>query len=184
LVDAALEMAALHASTFHPPAHQRAARARPAPTHCARCPPLQGSLPEAWGALRNLTTLQLQGNRLSGGVPASWPARLPRLAQLNLSANVRMCGVLPAFDPDATRLAISDTQLGQDCPAPTLSSSVIATVAGITVAACVACMVAVVGLVSFMRRAQQRRAATRRPPPPLPGAGPGSPSLYMNPNSR
>ena len=157
-------------------------RAHGPPTAHTAC--LQGALPEAWGSLRNLDQLQLQGNRLSGGVPASWPTRLLRLAQLDLSANVRMCGLLPAFDTSATRLAISDTQLGQDCPAPTLSSSVIVTVAGITVAACVACMVAVVGLLSFMRRVQQRQAATRPPPPPAPGAAAGSPSLYMNPNTR
>jgi hypothetical protein len=112
------------------------------------------------------------------------PALMPRLALLDLSANVRMCGTLPAFDRGATSLAVNDTLLGQDCPAPTLSSSVIATVAGITVAACTACMVAVLGLVSFMRRMHQRQAERRRPLPPAQGPGSSSPSLYMNANAR
>ncbi len=115
-------------------------------------------------------------------MPQDWNS-LKQLKTLDLSSNVQMCGILPAFTPYIS-IEAQQTQLGQECPKPTLSSSAVAEVAGITVGACAGCVLAVAGMMTFFRKMQQRQADTRGPPAPQPGSPAPNPSLYMNANLR
>lgn len=54
-------------------------------------PNLAGTLPAAWGSdnssMKSLNRLEINNCNVSGTLPAAWANTLPKLQQLNLSAN-------------------------------------------------------------------------------------------------
>ncbi|XP_025656693.1 uncharacterized protein [Arachis hypogaea] len=54
---------------------------------------LEGAIPESLGELTSLQRLNLNGNRLSGSVPASLGGRLLHRASFNFTDNRGLCGI-------------------------------------------------------------------------------------------
>lgn len=72
-----------------------------------------GALPMTWGALSELTELDLSQNQLLGPVPSQWSA-LENLQVLNLDKNEQLCGGIPAILPQPN--ASIQRNLSRACP--------------------------------------------------------------------